>query len=120
MSARTLRSRCSPQRGADVVCRLHSNRQVNWPDGDDQIVTWEKPRRPFWMRQSSYQALPPQMAMRVVRVKVTRRGFRAGQVHLATTLIDADIYTIQQLAELYRARWHAELDLRSLKAVMQM
>jgi hypothetical protein len=108
------------QRGVDAVCRLHQGRHVNWRDGDDQTVAWSKPRKPFWMPQSVYEGLPPTMTMRLVRVKVTRRGFRTRELHLATTLIDADRYTLEDLIDLYRTRWHAELDLRSLKTVMQM
>ncbi len=37
-----------------------------------------------------------------------------------TTLLDAAKFTREDLAELYRARWNAELDLRSLKQTMQM
>ena len=39
---------------------------------------------------------------------------------VVTTLLDAEEVTASDLAELYRARWNAELDLRSLKQTMQM
>jgi hypothetical protein len=39
---------------------------------------------------------------------------------IATTLLDHVAYPPSELAELYRARWNAELDLRSLKETMQM
>jgi hypothetical protein len=39
---------------------------------------------------------------------------------VVTTLLDPRQASKEELAELYRARWHAELDLRSLKSVMQM
>jgi hypothetical protein len=35
-------------------------------------------------------------------------------------LLDADEFTVDDLAQLYRARWNAELDLRSLKQTLQM
>ena len=47
-------------------------------------------------------------------------GFRTEVLLLATTLLDGDEFTKDDLANLYRARWHAELDLRSLKRTMQM
>lgn len=37
-----------------------------------------------------------------------------------TTLLDADEYSAAQIAQLYRRRWQAELNLRSLKIVLQM
>jgi hypothetical protein len=39
---------------------------------------------------------------------------------VATTLLDADEFTKDDLVTLYRARWHAELDLKSLKQTLQM
>ena len=39
---------------------------------------------------------------------------------VVSTLLDAEAVTASDLAELYRARWNAELDLRSLKQTMQM
>ena len=39
---------------------------------------------------------------------------------ISSTLLDAGQYPATDLAEAYRARWNAELDLRSIKQVMQM
>jgi hypothetical protein len=55
-----------------------------------------------------------------VRIRVARRGFRNRVVDLATTLFHAELYTKSDLASLYRQRWHAELDLRSIKIVLGM
>ena len=35
-------------------------------------------------------------------------------------MLDPEQATKEDLAELYRARWNAELDLRSIKSAMQM
>ena len=51
---------------------------------------------------------------------MTEPGFRTRRVVVATTLCDARTYPASALAELYRMRWHAELDLRSLKATLGM
>ena len=51
---------------------------------------------------------------------VRQSGFRSRQIIIVTTLVDADEVSASDLAELYRARWNAELDLRSLKQTMQM
>lgn len=108
------------QRGVDVVSRLHQQRRVAWRKGGDQQEIWRKPRRPDWMDQETYDALPDQMMIRVVRFTARQQGFRTRRVELATTLLDAVEITPHDLAELYRGRWHAELNLRSLKSVMQM
>jgi hypothetical protein len=39
---------------------------------------------------------------------------------LVTTLRDPQVYPREELATAFRCRWHAELDLRSIKHVMQM
>src|SRR5262249_45823522 len=48
------------------------------------------------------------------------RGFRTKALVVVTTLLDAAAYPAADLAELYRLRWHAELDLRSLKETLGM
>jgi hypothetical protein len=108
------------QRGVKVACRLHGGRKFNWRKGKDQYVTWCKPRRPDWMDQVTYDALPAELTMRVVRLEVQRPGFRTRRIELATTLLDRKKFTLDDLVRLYLTRWHAELDLRSLKSVMQM
>lgn len=108
------------QRQVQVVCRLHHQRRVHWRKGNDQRIRWRKPRRPDWMDQATYESLPDQLTVRVVRLEVPRRGFRTRRIELATTLLEGRRFTPDDLADLYRSRWHAELDLRSLKSVMQM
>ena len=53
-------------------------------------------------------------------MRVQQPGFRSRSMIVVTTLLDAEEVTASDLAELYRARWNAELDLRSLKQTMQM
>ena len=55
-----------------------------------------------------------------VRFLVQQTGFRTKKVTLVTTLLDCDLYPKASLAELYRLRWQAEIDLRHLKIWMQM
>jgi hypothetical protein len=112
-------------RGVDVVTRVHQQRRVDFRRGqrlgrDDHVVRWTKPRRPDWLDDDTYHRLPDQFAVREVRVRVTIPGFRSRTVIVVTTLRDADTYPARDVAELYRARWHAELDLRSLKQTLQL
>jgi hypothetical protein len=93
---------------------------VNWRQGHDQRVGWPKPRQPDWMDRATYEALPDQLTVRLLRLEVKRSGFRTRRIELATTLLDERQFTRDDLAELYAARWHAELDLRSLKQTLQM
>ena len=112
-------------RGIASVMRLHQRRQVDFRGGrrvgrEDHVVSWAKPKRPAWMDEATYAGLPATVDLRVLRVGVPQRGFRTRVVLVATTLLDAQVYPKEDLAGLYWARWHAELDLRSLKQTMQM
>ena len=113
------------RRGVDSVFRLHQRRVCDFRRGrrlgpEDQIVTWLRPRRPDWMDEPTYHQIPETMEVRQVRIRVGRPGFRTRVLELVTTLLDAEIYTKSNLASLFRQRWHAELDLRSIKAVLGM
>jgi hypothetical protein len=68
----------------------------------------------------TYKSLPDFLTVRETRVRVEQPGFRSQTIIVVTTLLDADEFTKSDLARLYRARWNAELDLRSLKQTMQM
>ena len=70
--------------------------------------------------QSTYDTLPDFLRVRETRVHVEQPGFRSRILIVVTTLLDADAVSAIDLAKLYRARWNAELDLRSLKQTMQM
>jgi hypothetical protein len=64
--------------------------------------------------------LPEYLTIREIHVRIEPAGFRTEILVIATTLLDADVFTKDDLAQLYRARWNAELDLRSLKQTLQM
>ena len=49
-----------------------------------------------------------------------QKGFRTKELVVVTTLLDAETYPADEIAMLYRRRWQAELNLRSLKIVLQM
>jgi len=113
------------QRGADVVVRKHQKRATDFRSGqrlghEDHLVRLSKPPRPGWMTAEQYAALPDEFVLREVRVRVTQRGFRTKVLVVVTTLLDAEEYSAEEIAALYRRRWHAELELRSLKVVLQM
>jgi hypothetical protein len=87
----------------------------------DQAVEWFKPEdRPEWMTAEQYEALPETLTVRELRYEVGRPGFRTRTVTLVTTLLDAEVYPLAALAEVYAARWRVELNLRHLKTTMKM
>ena len=85
-------------------------------------TSWSGPShlKPRTIDRKTYAALPDSLTVRECRVRIEQPGFRIKTLVIATTLLDAEAYTKGDLAELYRARWNAELDLRSLKQTLQM
>ncbi len=109
--------------GLDYVGRQHHRRKTDLRRGsrlgrEDHVVAWPKPVKPAWMDHPTYAALPDELTVREVRVRVSRRGFRTRVFVVVTTLLDAVFYSAQDLADLYRERWHGELDLRSIKVAL--
>jgi hypothetical protein len=112
-------------RGVDVVVRKHQGRPTDFRTGrrlgkDDHLIVWKKPQRPEWMTPEQYAALPDELTLREVRVRVTQRGFRPKEILVVTSLLDPVQYPAAEIAKLYRRRWQAELNLRSLKIELQM
>jgi Transposase DDE domain len=115
----------SQARGVDVVFRLHQTRKTDFRRGrrlgpDDHIVTWPKAQRPDWMSPAEYATMPKELKLREIRVRIKDRKKRTREIVIATTLLDATKYTASALGDLFRQRWHAELDIRSLKTTMRM
>lgn len=115
------------RRGADVVLRQHQCRITDFRRGVrlgryDHRVVWKKPARPDWMDEESYQEFPDELVMREARMHIKGKGrkVRTRTITIATTFTDPQEVCKSDLAELYRRRWQAELNLRSLKTVLQM
>jgi len=87
----------------------------------DQLVVWLKPKTcPSWLTREALAALPDSLVLREVRYHIATPGFRTRQITLVTTRLDAEIYRVADLAELYRQRWQVETALAHLKTTMQM
>jgi len=114
------------RRGVDVVVRLHQRRRADFRRGrrlgpEDRLVTWKKPeQRPTWMSQTEYETMPAELTVRLLRVRVQDKTKRVRKLELVTTLQDAVQYPKKEVGLLFRQRWHAELDLRTLKSQMHM
>jgi len=87
---------------------------------EDHVVRWAKPSRIKSLDWKTYKALPGSIEIRECLVRVAQPGFRTRSVVIVTTFLDPQQVSKEDLADLYRARWHAELDLRVLKEEMQM
>lgn len=113
------------ERGVDAVVRQHACRKTDFRRGRmlarrEHVVSWEKPQRPAWMDAESYASIPDTLSVREIEVDVEVPGFRVTRIVVVTTLLDQRQYAKEDLAGLYRERWHVELDLRSIKASLDM
>jgi hypothetical protein len=84
------------------------------------VVTWERPKKPGWMDQETYDQMPETLRLRQVHVQVNQPGFRVESLIVVTTLTDATRYSKDDVAELYHRRWLAELDIRAIKISLGM
>ena len=113
-------------RRVELVGRLNkAHRTADFRRGkrlghEDHVVQWPKPTSIRSLDWQAYRALPESVTVREARVRVTQPGFRTRSIVVVTTLLDPKQTTKEDLAALYRARWHNELDIRSLKSAMQM
>ena len=113
------------ERGVSVVTRINKAlRKADFRKGtrlspDDHLVQWPKPHIREVGRVAQL-AMPRFLTVREVRFRVEQSGFCTREVIVVTTLLDPVEYSKADLAELYRARWNQELDLRSIKTTMQM
>lgn len=64
--------------------------------------------------------MPKWLAIREVRIAVDDPTKRVRKLVIATTLTDGRTYKAKELGGLFRQRWYAELDLRSLKSDMHI
>jgi hypothetical protein len=113
------------KRGVDTIVRRDGKRPLDWRVGKrlgkkDHLVVWHKPAKPVWMSRKAYQRMPAELCLRELAVDVAQPGFRTRRVVIVTSLLSAQVYPAQEVAAAYRARWHAELDLRAIKQVMAM
>jgi hypothetical protein len=102
--------------GADGIFRGQGQRHYDFRSGErlgknDHIVFWEKPYKPTWMTQKEYDSYPDKIQVREFKV--------AGNVYV-TTFLNAKKYHKKELASIYERRWDVEINLKSIKATMNM
>jgi hypothetical protein len=111
--------------GVDYGGRQPQRRKADFRRGqrlgyEDHLIVWTKPARPAWLDEATYQQVPDHLQVRELRVRVPRKGFRTRVLLVVTTLLTATAFTKEDIAALYRCRWHAELDLRAIKTALGM
>jgi Transposase DDE domain len=110
------------RRGIDLVARVQAERVGSRtvegrPDGD--VITWRRPNKPRGMTGQQYRRYPETLLMRQVAVDARGKDNRAERFHVVTTLLDTSIDG-GQIGDLFERRWSGEVDIRAIKATMQM
>ncbi len=110
------------QLGVELVARVQAERVGSWtvesrPDGD--VILWQRPNKPRGMTGEQYRRYPKSLLMRQVAVDARDENNRAERFKVVTTILDATIDG-GQIGDLYERRWDGEVDIRSIKSVMQM
>jgi hypothetical protein len=82
----------------------------------DHPVTWRHTRHDQLQPDCDTQPVTG----RLLVIQLQRAGFRSERLCLFTTLPKTADYSLPELVELYGQRWHAELNLRYLKAQMDL
>lgn len=114
------------QRGVDSVIKFERTRESNLSfvkqlTKNDRLYRWKKPsNKPETFTRAEFNALPEEMLVRLVTVRVDQAGFRTTEFDILTTLTNHKEYRPNDLADLYRQRWRAELFLRDIKTTLGM
>lgn len=111
--------------GTHTCARKHHLRHSDFRRGRrlgkyDHLIVWTRPQRPTWMDQETYAKIPERLELREIRFNVVVPGRRTRTLDIITTLVDADQYTKEDIAQLYGFRWNSELDIRCIKASLNL
>lgn len=111
--------------GTHVCARKHQKRHSDFRRGKrlgqyDHLIVWTRPDRPAWMDEATYARIPETLTLREIRFQVVEPGRRTHTIDVITTLVDADEYSREEIAQLYGFRWNSELDIRGIKSSLNL
>ena len=104
------------EKKADGIFKAHIKRTYDFRKGEilgkkDHIVSWEKPYKPEWMDDDTYEKYPD---------KIKLREFQTDGNTYVTTLLDNKKYHKKALTNIYKLRWQVEINLKYIKEIMNM
>jgi len=110
----------------DVVSRLNATIKLSHHEKtkigkDEWLLKLKKSNRSGrYADPEGMENAPEEIELRLIKINFKKKSFRPKTIFLVTTLLDIKQYPKEEVAALYNLRWEAELDLRSLKSVMQL
>ena len=89
---------------------------------NDLLIQWKKPRysKTSSFSREKWQELPETLTLRQIKVSVQNPGFRVQSFYIVTTLLDSEVYTESDIADLYYQRWDIELLFSDIKTTIGM
>jgi hypothetical protein len=131
------------QKGLDAVFRVHQKQIIDFTPGrphatnnktgkglprsrwiqsvgyKDHVVCWRKPAIcPKYLSIDAWNNLPDQLLVRELAYTITAPGYRTSKITLVTTLLDSELFSKEDLADLYFIRWRIETNFGDLKTTM--
>ena len=95
---------------------LKSSQKGSLSSGQDAQVVWNA--APTTKVEPTLEKSP--LTGRIIYVQLRQKGFRPIDLYLFTDLIDGEVYSINELVELYGYRWQVEVDYRYIKTTLEM
>lgn len=95
--------------------RARSGQRVKRLGRKDELWEWTRPRAAHVAQPEYLAQCPAALQVRLIECVVERKGYRNWTLTLATTLLDAKLFSADVLAQEYLRRWDIEVDLRTLK-----
>jgi hypothetical protein len=87
----------------------------------DGIFVWQKPHRISPLcSPAQWKTLPQTLEVRMLRVRLQRRGFRTVTLTIVTTLLDAQLYPAAEIVAVPARRWRLEMCFDDLKTTLGM
>lgn len=114
--------------GVDSVITLARRKPVSEQEStqvlgkNDRLIEWKKPARSkaSSYSQDDWKKLPEKLTLRQIKVIVDQPGFRVSSFYIVTTLLNAEKYPADDIADLYFQRWDVELFFRDIKTTIGM
>jgi len=85
----------------------------------DVMIKRPEMRAKSWNR-TEWKSFPKHLRLRLIEVKIERRGFRPEKLRLLTNLRDRERYPAEKIVALQQCRWAVEIDFRAIKITMGM
>jgi hypothetical protein len=112
----------------DLVARLSTrSRKVDFAkatecfESQDGLFFWRKPVKPSpLLSLQEWQDLPKEIVVRIISRRIEKKGFRTKELTVVTTLLDPELYPVDEILSAYLKRWRMEMCLDDLKTTLGM